>query len=278
MTKICPTCKKKSEFLNNTCEHCGCKIIVCEECGAIAHESKTSCDNCGYVFSIKQDQKREERAMSLINNAKRQDIVYICIATALVALFMFPVVLGLVYAEQFTRKPKLIPIYRVRKYLNICLIISIILIFVGTLTFYLKTILISNSIYKGVEFHKLDYVKYYKTSTAQAFFRTTKGTGYNLLADAIRYSTVPHLKAKKLIVSLICCAILACGLIFLYLGFRPNIDAFCLLKSLIKPFYFNVNSQIIVGIILFVVSFIPNIIFNNIYSRKKWLKNIKEQN
>ena len=62
MLTPCPKCNNNTVFLNNVCEHCGCKVVKCIECGNIVEEESSTCNYCG--FPIKETKKIQEKIIA----------------------------------------------------------------------------------------------------------------------------------------------------------------------------------------------------------------------
>ncbi|MBR2903155.1 MAG: zinc ribbon domain-containing protein [Clostridia bacterium] len=71
MLTYCPKYGGRTALLNNTCEHCGCKVKTCSECGNIVEESCETCTYCGLSFAKMAEIKAvEAKEADLAKNKK----------------------------------------------------------------------------------------------------------------------------------------------------------------------------------------------------------------
>lgn len=292
MVVNCPECGKKTALLNDTCEHCGIKVKKCPECGNVVEESQMACDYCGYSFeeqvqsSINEEMPKElkKTATKLSAFAESENKKYHKVAKILVFIgwlllcVAVAVPIIIIKTNDFVTPAQISTAESVHK---VCLVISVIVMFVGYALKELRSIISSSATIRQINALKFDYKKYYSYSKADKNFVSSvflEDNGEVQLIQAIRYKEDSSKKTIKLIKQL---AIVTCFLllsIFAYIGINRVIDGMLVASLFGSSYSFKLNAPLILMVVFWVMSMVLDWFFNkDMEESAEWLEQLRKK-
>ena len=297
----CKNCGKQTALLHNRCEHCGHEMKICKECGNVEDINAKACSYCGLEFQTEQ-QEKEVQAKNQIDEArKKADELLILVNKKnklyqiLMMVFVFIAIIPIMIA--YNQILHIENSYNF--YLNalasiasfkIWFIISSIFVLIAVMFDFFKIPFMSGKISRYADMNKFDYKTYYKNiaTDKKGNIYTTLGqpaaSADITLANVMSYRYNPSNKTKKVLWGFLFMIITCMGLIFIGKGLSESLARYVILLSSSPNKFvsildvFNLNTSLIIGLVLFlVVPMFKPIIDNDKARVRKFVKSIKYQ-
>ena len=268
MIANCPKCGKKTAFLNNRCEHCGCNIRICPECGNITESETELCDYCGFKFLTEEEKKVEDtakikqQAKGLIEKSEKRLKALTVIARACLyvgtAIFIIVIFMSSNFLKTELNLNDLIHLEDKYNTLKILIIVSLLLILLaGIIDSWGKFVLFHLAV-SDIMKSKFNYKRYLKiiptTNNGDIYISVGDGKGEVVFTNAVVYIEKPSLKNKKIVLSVISTIIKLVCVWLIYQGLIDNLNTMFAFKLIegqpnVAEFVFKFYTHLIIGLV-----------------------------